>query len=368
VANAILCPSCHAQNRPTWEFCARCGEPLEAAPTQVFAKQETLTGVPALASVDEPQRDSSSLWLFLMVAISVGTVVLACRNIANQPPTPPATPGVFTFGGPISNASPPPPVDVAANADIEEARRLLSQGNVAQAIPLLQKAAAENPSNSEYKHLLGRAQWSAGDREGALAAYGQAARLDPGAYRVEYAQALETVGRVQEAAAELESALVAQPGTTIIEEGLSRIYYNRGDFAKAAPLLESVAARTHDPVVLQQLAYAAEKTGDRERAISTYREVLTAQPRADVARGLLAENLLAQGRSNEALSVLQDGIQRAPDAPLLQRGLGSVLERSGRPAEAAAAYREYARLAPSAPDAAEVSARAARLEASLKGS
>ena len=120
--------------------------------------------------------------------------------------------------------------------------------------------------------------------------------------------------------------------------------------------------------MLQQLAYTTEKTGDRERAISTYRDVLNAEPKADVARGLLAESLLAAGRSNEALSMLQEGLQRTPDAPLLQRGLGSLLERSGRQAEAAAAYREYTRLAPSAPDAADIAARAARLEAAAKGS
>jgi tetratricopeptide (TPR) repeat protein len=365
VANAIVCPSCHAQNRPTWEFCARCGQPLDAAPTQVVSRQETLAGAPALA--DEPPRDSGSIWLFLMVAIAVGTVVLACRDIATQPPPPPPTPGVFTFGGPAPTGSPAASPVVSANADIEQARRLIGQGNLAEAIPLLQKAVGENPGNAEYPHLLGRALWTTGDREGALQSYSQAASLDPGAYRVEYAQALETMGRAEDAAAQLEAALVAQPGSAIAEEGLSRIYYNRGDYAKAAPLLESLAARTHDPVVLQQLAYAAEKTGDRERAISTYRDVLTAQPRADVARGLLAESLLAAGRSNEALTVLQEGVERAPGAPLLQRGLGSVLERSGRPAEAAAAYREYARLAPSAPDAAEIAARAARLEASLKG-
>ena len=44
--------------------------------------------------------------------------------------------------------------------------------------------------------------------------------------------------------------------------------------------------------------------------------------------------------------------------------VGSVLERSGRPAEAAAAYRAYARLAPNAPDAREIAARAAQLDAS----
>lgn len=364
MANAIICPACHAQNRTTWEFCARCGEPLEAADTQVVSRQQTLTGVPALT--EGTQRDSSSVWLFVMVAVAVGTVVLACRDIAAQPPSPPPTPGVFGFGGPAA-ASPEPFPVLSANADVEAARRLAGQGNLAEAIPLLQKAAAENPGNAEFQHLLGRALWTTGDRDGAVESYNQASRLDP-AYRAEYAQALETVGRVDDAISEFEAALVAQPGASIVEEGLGRIYYNRGDYAKALPLLESVAGRTRDPVVLQQLAYAADKSGDRERAISAYRQVLSSQPGADVARGQLAESLLAAGRSDEAMTVLQEGLQRAPDAPLLQRGIGSLYERSGRAAEAAAAYREYARLAPSAPDAADISARAARLEASAKSS
>ena len=200
-----------------------------------------------------------------------------------------------------------------------------------------------------------------------MRSYADAASLDP-AYRLGYAQALETVGRLDEATTEFEEALAAQPGSAIVQEGLGRLYYRRGDFAKAVPLLEGLAALTHDPVVLQQLAYAAEKTGDRERAIATYRDVLAAEPRADIARGLLAESLLAAGRKDDAIGVLQEGLRRSPEAPVLQRGLGSVLERSGRAAEAAAAYREYARLAPNAPDAAAITARAARLEASQKES
>jgi predicted Zn-dependent protease len=294
-------------------------------------------------------------------------VILACRDIAAEPPATAPSPGVFTFGGPPA-ASPSPAPPPSVNGDVEQARRLLAQGNLAEAIPLLQKATSENPGNSEFQHLLGRALWTTGNRDAAVQSYFQAARIDPASYRLEYAQALETVGRTDDAAAELEASLAAQPGNAAVEETLGRIYYNKGEYAKAGPLLDSVAARTKDPVVLQQLAYAAEKNGDHDRAIATYREVLDTQPRADVARGQLAESLLAAGRGNEAITVLQEGLQRTPEAPLLQRGLGSMLERSGRPAEAAAAYREYARLAPNAPDAAEVSARAAQLEASVKGS
>ena len=247
-------------------------------------------------------------------------------------------------------------------------RRLLAQGKAAEAIPLLEKAAAENPGNAEYQHLLGRALWDTGDREGALRSHADAARLEPAAYGVSYAEALEIAGRSDEAAAAFEAVLAAQPANTIAQEGLCRLYYRRGEYAKALPLLEALAAQTRHPVVMQQLAYAAEKTGDRERAIATYRDVLAVEPRADVARELLAESLMAAGRKEDAIDVLREGLQRTPEAPLLQRGLGSALERTGRPAEAAAAYREFVRLAPNAPDAPQLAARAARLEASAKGS
>ena len=367
MASPVICPACGAQNRPTWEFCARCGESLEGSATQVTSRQQTLTGVPGPREAAPP--DTSSFYLLLMAVIGVGTVALACRDIASQPPPPPATPGVFSFGGAGSPPpSLPPPAASAVNADAEAARRLLGQGSLAEAIPLLEKAAADDPGNADYRHLLGRALWDTGNREGALQRLGEAARLAPMAYRVGYAQALETTGRLPEATAELEAVLAAQPGSAIAQEGLGRIYYNSGDYAKALPLLETLAGQTRDPVVLQQLAYAAEKTGNRERAIATYRDVLAASPRADVTRGLLAESLLAAGRNDDAVGVLREGLQRSPEAPLLQRGLASVLERTGRVAEAAAAYREYARLAPNAADAAELTARASRLEASLKAS
>jgi len=91
--------------------------------------------------------------------------------------------------------------------------------------------------------------------------------------------------------------------------------------------------------------------------------VLVKAPQAVITRGLLADNLVEQGRKDEAMSVLKDGLKLTPGAPLLQRQMGSVLERSGQRTAAAVAYREYARLAPNASDARELVERAARLEA-----
>jgi len=357
MASAIICPACQARNRPKWDFCVRCGESLEGAAIAEASPEGEASSPP----------DLSSLYLVIMIAVVAGTLALACRDLASQPAPPAATPGVFSFGGPPSPGPSLSPPSQPVDTDAEAARRLMAQGNATEAIPLLEKAAADNPGNAEYRHLLGRALWSTGNREGAVQSYAEAASLEP-SYRLGYAQALETVGRLDDATAEFEAVVAAQPESAIAQEGLGRLYYRRGEFAKAVPLLEGLAGQTRDPVVLQQLAYAAEKAGDRERAIATYRNVLAVEPRADVARGLLAESLLAAGRKDDAVGVLQEGLQRSPEAPLLQRGLGSVLERSGRAAEAAVAYREYARLAPNAPDAAAIAARAARLEASQKAS
>jgi predicted Zn-dependent protease len=358
MASAVICPSCQTRNRPTWEYCARCGESLEKVAITTFDETE----------VAASPRDLSTLYLALMVGVLAGTLALACRDIATHPAPPAPSPGVFAFGGMASPGPTPSPVTQPGSGDADAGRRLLAQGKGVEAIPLLEKVAAENPDNAEYQHLLGRARWDTGDREGALRNYADAARLEPASYGVPYAQGLETVGRFDEAAAQFEAVLAAQPASTVAQEGLGRLYYRRGEYAKAAPLLEGIARQTRDPVVLQQLAYAAEKTGDRERAIAAYRDVLAVEPRADVARGLLAENLLAAGQNEAAIGVLREGLERTPGAPLLQRDLGSLLERTGRAADAAAAYREYARLAPNASDAAQMQTRAARLEASVKGS
>jgi tetratricopeptide (TPR) repeat protein len=358
MASAVICPACHVRNRPKWDFCIGCGHPLEGvASTEIRAQGR-----------GAQERDLGTLYLALMVAVVSGTLALACRDVASRPAPPAATPGIFTFGGPPSPGPSPSPVTQPGRGDADAGRRLLAQGKAAEAIPLLEKAVGEDPGSAEYQQLLGRAQWESGNRDGALGSYAEAARLEPAAYGVSYAQALEAAGRLDDAATGFEAVLAAQPASAVAQEGLGRLYYRRGEYAKALPLLEGLAARTRDLVVLQQLAYAAEKAGDRERAIATYRDVLAAEPRAAAARGLLAESLMTAGRKDDAIAVLQEGLQRTPEAPLLQRGLGSALEQSGRAAEAAAAYREYARLAPNAPDAAQIAARAARLEASPKGS
>lgn len=355
---AVVCPSCGALNRPTWDFCARCNESLERAqPTE-----DTAAGPEA----DDLEPPVSSLPANAIALVSALVLVMlgvaAWRYASTAPPLEGADPNLFTVATQPPEPVEAPPPAAAGGVDYEAGRHLMNAGNFAGAASRLAAAVAANPGNAEFRNVYGFALLRSGDTEGALAQHAEAARLDP-RLQMQYARSLDTAGRSEDAAREYEAILARNPGAASVHEDLGRLLFRSGEYAQAASHLQ-VAARTRpdDPVLQQELAYSLEQAGDRKSAEAAYRGVLEQAPEAVISRGLLAENLYEQGRRDEALAVLREGLALTPQAPVLQRQLGSVLERSGEGASAAAAYRAYVRLAPNAPDAREVAARAARLE------
>ena len=221
-----------------------------------------------------------------------------------------------------------------------------------------------DPTNAEYRNAYAHALWRSGDRDGALAAHAEAARLDP-RLQMQYARSLDVAGRPAEALAQYQQILDEEP------LGLDGA---RGPRAPAVPQ-RRLQGRRRPPAERRSGRGPTTRCCSRSSPTRSTRPATAPRPPrptarcwrrlpgAVVSRSLLAENLVEQGRQDEALAVLQEGLRAQPQAPLLQRQLGSVLERSGRPREAAAAYRAYAEQAPNAPDAKELLARAARLEA-----
>ncbi len=367
-AQVVICPACGARNKPTWEYCARCGETLQGETIRVGAEEffdetgDREEPTPSAA----PGESSLPAWLVL----SVGIVLLAANTVAclrfasEAPPTPPPDPGVFAaLGGGQPSAPPPAPAVAGPGAkEFAEGYRLLSQKRAADAIPLLTQAATAAPDKAEFQQALATAYWEKGSRAEALSFFQRAATLDPARYRSDYAHALDGAGRTEDAVREYESVLAQDAGNANVQESLGRLYARNGNFAAAAPLLEKAAALANDPVLLQDLAYALERSNDAAKATEVYRKVVALAPDAAVSRSRLAESLVVQGKADEALSVLKEGVTRAPQAPLLQRQLGSVLERSGNLSDAAKAYRQYIQLAPNAADAKELATRADNLD------
>jgi tetratricopeptide (TPR) repeat protein len=353
---AVVCPSCGALNRTTWEFCARCNESLEGA-------QPAAGPAPDEEGARPPSALAPRLIVLAAVLALVALGAAAWHFAASAPPRASADPSLFTI--PTRPPQPPPsPVPTRAGAaDFDAARRLLASGDVAGALARLEAAVSASPENAAYRDFHAEVLWRAGQREEALAEKAEAARLDP-RYALGYARALDMLGRRADAQAEYEAIVAANPGAALAREELGRNLYRGGSYEKALPYLQQAAKdRPADLVLQQEYAYSLERTGQREQATAVYREILRRAPGAVVTRTLLAESLAEQGHGDEAAALLREGLKASPATPALHRQLGAVLERSARPAEAAAEYRQYARLAPNAPDARELAGRAARLEA-----
>jgi len=356
----LVCAACGTLNRPNWEYCARCNEPLEeAAITQPPAPTviERDTAVP----LDEP-TDNSALVLVVGLAAFATLSLAAYRYASTEAPTGP-DPALFT----VATRPPAPreaePLVGPGSSDFDAGRRLLNSGDHDGAIEALSAAVDADPQNAEYRNVLAHALWRAGDHDQALAEHAEAARLDP-RFQAQYARSLDVAGRPEEAVRAYEAVVGENPEAVVLREDLGRLLFRTGAYAEAVPHLEvAVRERPEDPVLAQEFAYSLDQAGQKERAASTYRQVLERAPQAVLTRGLLAETLYEQGRKDEAMKVLQDGLSVTPDAPLLRRQMGSLLERSGKQAEAAAAYREYARLVPNSPDAKTIAERARRLDA-----
>jgi predicted Zn-dependent protease len=319
--------------------------------------------------VHEKEPESSmppGLILGIGAVVLVGLAVAGWRYARSAPAPQAADPSLFAIPTlPSVRPEAPVPASGPGGADFNEGLRLMAMGKAADALPFLSRASSAAPSNTQFLWVWGQALQSTGAQDDALHRFAEAARLDPKAHGLDYGRALDKAGRSAEAAAAFEAA--SEPGGGAVQEELGKLYYKAGNFAKAAPLLEkAVAARSEDPVLRQELAYAVAQTGDKARAVELYKSVLAIAPGAEISRGLLSELLLDQGKGPDAMALLQEGVQRNPEAPELRRRLGSIAERTGNPQEAGKQYREYVRLAPNAPDAKELAERAARLEGAGK--
>ena len=354
------CPVCGTRNKPKWEFCARCGESLQGVPLGEPAPEAEIEEDRTISSAAFPWVTGLGLLAFGALAIAA-TMWSEKRSPAGRP-----NPNIFTL--PTMPPSPPARREVAkddATAAFEEGRRLLLKGDAAGALPFLSRAVSDAPENAAYRNLYAKALLAAGQNDEALRQFDAAMRLSPGdaGNLADAARAFDRAGNATEAARAYEALLAREPQNIQLIHDLASLHQRSGRFDLALPLLRQLAdTRPDDLVLRQELAHTLEKTGDVKAAAQEYEKILSERPGADATRSLLAEMRFKQGEKSEAIAVLRNGLALDGEAPLLHRGLASLLERTGSMAEAVKEYREYARLAPNAPDAKQLADRADQLE------
>ena len=143
-------------------------------------------------------------------------------------------------------------------------------------------------------------------------------------------------GRLDEAEASFQSLFATDPPPLAALEGLGRIARLRGRGDEAESLFERVLAR--DPqslAALAQLVTLAKEGGNTWLAIDRARQLAALAPGDAGASRLLAEALLAAGRSDEAEAEWRRGLARSPRAGWLRLGLVRFLAAAQRQREAA---------------------------------
>ncbi len=361
-SNAKTCPSCGALNKAAWEYCARCGDALPAAPAKASRARSGGGGVRAASGVD---GSAGVPWVAL-----VGGVVLVVAALVGwrMMRAPAAKPDSSLFSARGTQASPPAAVagqkKQPGSAAYEEGRRLLAEGKVQEALQSLRQATVEAPGVAAYWSTYGLALWRDGQKSDALQAYREAVQAtDSRENRLVLARALAGSGNVDSAAEEFQAALARGTADAALLDEIGRFYLANGRAKDALPLLEQVVqldpsnARAKRDLALQLEGQG--KGGDSAKLLA---EVLEKSPGAVMTRGLLADNLLRDGKTAEAIELLRAGLPHSPKNAFLYAKLGGTLERAGRAAEAAAVYREFAQQAPDSSDAAWMLTRAAKLE------
>lgn len=179
----------------------------------------------------------------------------------------------------------------------------------------------------------------AGDLDGALSVYEQAAATWPGdaALAVDFGAVLWKCYAFDAGKREFDRAL-AQPG--VMEEqvsGIARLFFEVGRYADAARAMAVIAERDGaDEPTLTLYASALERDGKRDAAREVIGRALRSNPASARACRMLAHLDKRDGDYDTAVHRLQDHLDRYPgvDDWRLRYELGGVLDRLGRYDEA----------------------------------
>lgn len=225
-------------------------------------------------------------------------------------------------------------------ADFARAAALVEAGRPAQALPLLRACIHARPDDPPLHFALGVALLALRDLEAAAAAFGEAARRQPGHVDAlaNRAAALAELGRTGEALTVFSEALSHAPRDADLLCNTALAAIESGDPDRAEGLLARV--EQPDARVEALRGIAAVKRDDPERAESCFRAALARDP-ADVQNAMgLSAALEAMGRASEAIDLWTAWIARVPGNRRARFEVARLLLAEGRNAEAMPHFRE----------------------------
>jgi tetratricopeptide (TPR) repeat protein len=244
------------------------------------------------------------------------------------------------------------------DAAFAAARNHHKAGRLAEAEHLYRQILAAHPSHVGSLHLLGLVAEQSGRHQAAVDLIGKAVALDGGipVFHYHLASALQSLGRLNEAAASYRKAIALRPdyleahnnlGLALKDQGrpdeavssfgqalrlnpnLASIHYNLGMARRAQGRLDDAIACFRKAVTLEpkfvdahnNLAIVLKESGDATEAAACYRAILALRPDYPEARANLGHALRDQGRFDDAILTYQQAIASGQDVALAYHGL-----------------------------------------------
>jgi tetratricopeptide (TPR) repeat protein len=241
-----------------------------------------------------------------------------------------------------------------ADALVARAGLLSGDGRLPEALDAAQRAVKADPNSVRSQLALGRIHVASQQPIEALAAFSEAARLDPGLFDPDYERARVSLSLRDYAQADqfAGGAFRKAPGNPAARILQARTKILTGDLAGAQRTLDGADEATRRLVDFQvevgRLAFARQ---DRVRARSTFERVLSTDPRQAEALSILASLDVQDKRPQAALERFRLALAGDPDNTLLLVSAARVQAGLNQLSDAEKSLQRAIALSPSSLDA-----------------
>ncbi len=232
---------------------------------------------------------------------------------------------------------------------LREAAQALENNEYAGAIPHLEAALQEDPSNVNARFNLAYAQQATGDDAGAIEHYALITEQQPDLVqaRQNLATLLMRSARFQEAAREYEAIAAAKPEDEAARMLLAIAHRQAGNVSSAAEAFRGVLEHDSSSLdALLGLAGSLAELGQLHQAVPHYLRAAEIEPRADSALLEIAKRLEAGGHRQDALELYRRHARKHPDDDTWQEEIGIMLLEDGNLRAATRALERAIDLAP----------------------
>lgn len=231
----------------------------------------------------------------------------------------------------------------ASAADAKHLLMLLRAGRYAELTGAARAYLAGKPGDGRAWHMLGHACLAQGQLRDARPALERAAALEPNRAEVwsDLATCLSALGEREAAAGCFERSLKCDPGRAEVWANAGRNALDAGQHAQAEALLRQALSLQPGMAAAQyNLAAALKAQGRADEALAAYRKVLQLAPQSAEAHSAVALGFLELGQAEAALAASRRALTLKPGLVEASVNLGSALAALRRYEEAEAAYRQ----------------------------